>query len=178
MTVFKAFHPQNETLGSAVLAIIAAIDYRDISSILQQYGLRDIQPDGWYSQQTELDIMKAIMGKGGMMDMVSIGMKIPDVVEYPMQIKTVKEALTMLDAGYQHSHRGENIGHFKFEETSENSLRMEAHTPYPSDFDYGLFYRLVQKFRPLPGRPIKVVHLDTPNNRKKGGDTCYFDISW
>lgn len=184
MAVYKAFHPDNETLGIAILAMIKALDYRDISAVLVKDGfpadVEQIQPDAWYPMQQELDVMRDVAATGGMVDLVTIGMKIPDMVEYPVEITTITEALTMLNAGYQHNHRGTNVGSFSYamENPDDTKLRMTAHTPYPSDLEYGIIYRLVQKFRPSTSQQITVKHINTPDNRKNGGDSCQYDVQW
>lgn len=178
MAVFEAFHPNNETLGIAILAILEALDYTDIERILAQHGLAQIQPDAWYPQQSELNVMKQVLAEHGDASLIEMGKKIPDMVEYPLEINSIGAAFTFLNAGYAHNHRGKNIGYFRWKPTTNTSGVLEAHNPYPSDLDYGVVYRLVEIHRPTSSDTFAVKHLATAKNRKNGGDTCFYEIEW
>jgi len=178
MAVFQAFHPNNETLGAAIMAMIEALDYHGIDTLLTERGIDKIEFETWYPQQIELDIMKHTAEKGGMMDMIAVGMKIPDIVEYPMEIKTVIDALTMLDAGYQHNHRGEITGSFSYELIDTNHVQMTTHLPYPPELVYGILYRLVQKYRPNMNAPFSVQYVDHDHDIRFGGEYGLYDVKW
>ncbi|MEL6271381.1 MAG: hypothetical protein AAFR22_16355 [Chloroflexota bacterium] len=172
MTEFVAFHPDNETLGIAIMATVKATQYRGIEEFLKKHNLENIKPDAWYPQQAELNLLKDI---NNMMDFVAIGMKIPDMVEYGVEVKTIADALTLLDAGYQHNHLEKDPGGFAYQWTGERSLRLTAvKNPYPKDLVYGILYRLVQKYRPADSGVFAVLR-DVDASDK---DTYSFSISW
>jgi len=175
MTEFVAFHPENESLGAAFLGLIEVMQYRGVDALLKKHGLPEIQPDQWYPQQKELDLLRDI---NLTMDFVAIGMKIPDHVEYGVEVKTLEDALTLLDAGYKHNHRGPDVGGFEHKWLGKRSIQMICHTPYPSDLDYGIIYRLVQKYHPGDVAVFTVLRELSAPNRKYGGDSCTFNISW
>jgi hypothetical protein len=175
MAEFVAFHPDNETLGQAFMGIIHVLQGRGIEDLLQKHGLTNIHPEKWYPQQKELDMLRDI---GLLMDFVAIGMKIPDLVEYGVEVKTIADAFLLLDAGYQHNHRGPEVGGFQAEWTGKRSMRIVCHNPYPSDLDYGIIYRLVQKFHPAAAASFSVLRDPAAPNRKLGDETDTFNIAW
>lgn len=181
MAQFVAFHPDNETRGQAVMATLATLEHLPaLQGLAKKHGLAQVQPDQWYPQQAELDLMRDVyLTNEGMFDIVQIGMRIPDMVGYGVEINTVSEALTLLDQGYKHNHRGVDVGSFSFAWQGERKLRLTAHTPYPSDLEFGVIFRLVQKYRPQDSTQL-FVELDDrlPNRRRGDGDRCVFDIAW
>ncbi|MEM6281302.1 MAG: hypothetical protein AAF787_03840 [Chloroflexota bacterium] len=175
MAEFEAFHPENQTLGRAIMVTIEATQYRNIDPLLAKHGLAKLEPENWYSQPADLALLEDI---NNTMDFVAIGMKIPDRVEYGVPVKTVGDALTLLDNGYRHNHRGPDVGGFHTTWTGDRSLQIVCHTPYPSDLEYGIIYRLVQKYRPVDSGLFSVMRTPDTPNRKLGADTCTFDVSW
>ncbi|MEL6271380.1 MAG: hypothetical protein AAFR22_16350, partial [Chloroflexota bacterium] len=84
----------------------------------------------------------------------------------------------LLDAGYKHNHRGPDIGGFHVEWAGKRVIQIVCHTPYPSDLEYGILYRLLQKFHPLDTGVYSVLRVPDTPNRKLGDDTCTFSVSW
>lgn len=175
MAEYVAFDPEVEIKGSAVLVVMEAIGDQSIP-IMEKHGLANIKEDEWYSQQTYLDAFREL-AEIGFLTLVSVGMKIPDVADFP-PIESVEEALQLLDVAYHMNHRGGDIGEYRLEEIHENSAVMICQNPYPSDFDYGIIYRLVQKYRPSNSKNLTVTRLDDPPNRQQGGDACTYVIEW
>jgi hypothetical protein len=177
MAEYQTFHPENQALGSAILAAMAALDAEHVKKVMQSNGLEEVDPATWYSQDLELNILKSI-NTGNFLDLVSVGMKIPEIAAFPPNIQDVHVALGLLDMAYHMNVRGPNVGEYTYEKLGERSAKITAHNPYPSDFDYGLIYALVKRFRPADSQAISVKRDETKPNRKKGGDSCEFTISW
>ena len=55
---------------------------------------------------------------------------------------------------------------------------MVCENPYPSDFDYGIIYRIVQKFRGPDSDELLVMLDDSKPTRKNGADSCTYLIRW
>ena len=176
MAEYIAFDPNAEVIGQGVVAMVAALGDSAVL-IFAKHGLADIDPDAWYPMQSNLDAFREV-SKGDFFNMVAVGMKTPDVALFPPEIDTVEKALTLLGQAYQMNHRGGEIGEYTFTKTGERSGEMVCRNPYPSDFDYGLIYRLVQKFRPTDGEGFKVVRDDSIPNRTTGADACLYRITW
>ena len=124
-----------------------------------------------------LDAYKEIDGLN-LLNLVAVGMSVPDNAEFPPDIQTVEDALASLNVAYQMNHRGGDIGEYRYESTGERSGKMICRNPYPSDFDYGLIYRLIQKFRTASDGHI-LVKLDTDApSRKNGHESCTYLLEW
>lgn len=177
MAEYKCFHPSNEAKGSAILAAMAALDPAQVKKVMAENGLETVDAETWYSQELELKILKSI-NTGNFLDLVSVGMKIPEIAMFPPNIQDVHGALGLLDMAYHMNVRGEDVGEYSYEKTGERSAKITARNPYPSDFDYGLIYALVKRFRPADSKAISVKRDETIPNRKKGADSCVFHISW
>lgn len=177
MTQYVAFDEQNETLGRALLSTLEAIGQKEVQPFLEKYNINPVDPDRWYNLQTTLDLIQEV-GSLEYFNLVSIGMRIPDIAEFPPDITTIDQALNLLDVAYQMNHRGGDFGSYKFEQTGERAGRMICNNPYPSDMDYGIIYGLMQKFKPEDSEFI-LVELDTTQpNRKTGDDTCIYNLEW
>jgi hypothetical protein len=176
MAEFISFDPGVEVLGRVVLSTFAAPD-EQTEPVLGEYGLREADPESWYPLQALLDVLQELAERGHF-NMISIGMTIPDVAKFPTKIDTVEDALVMLGEAYQMNHRGGAIGEYVFKKTGEQTGEMLCRNPYPSDFDYGLIYRLIQKYRPDDSAKFRVARDDSLSNRTNGGDACIYHISW
>jgi hypothetical protein len=179
MAEYVALSPDVEVLGQSALAVIHAINTIGAKGIdiLKKYNMYPIEPDRWYNQQDYLNVYEEINDLN-LMNMVAIGMRVPDEAEFPPDIQTVEDALKLLDVAYKMNHRGGDIGEYAYERTGERSAKLVCRNPYPSDFDYGLIYRLVQKYRPDDSEVI-LVELDfNAPSRKDGADSCTYRVQW
>ncbi|MBI5929632.1 MAG: hypothetical protein HY862_10010 [Chloroflexi bacterium] len=177
MTQFIALDPNVEVSGAVILAAIAHLK-TDVVPLLDKYGIFDVRPDKWYPLQAFLDVLKAIndgwqLGSSTV-DLMSIGMQIPDNALWPPEVTSVEAALNSIDVAYHINHRGGEIGHYQIETTEPHHIRMVCDNPYPSDFDYGIIYRTVKKFSPK-GQIFQVQRADSPS-RLKGDEVCVYDI--
>lgn len=176
MAQFVAFAPEVEVKGISILGIIETMG-EEVIPIFEKHNLSLIDPDEWYNQQEYLNAYREI-SELNFMNLVAIGMKIPDHAAWPPNVKTVHDALASVNVAYQMNHRGGEIGSYDYTAVSENEGVMVCRNPYPSDFDYGLIYRIVQKFRTKEDNTI-VVKRDTKlPNRLTGADSCTYHITW
>jgi hypothetical protein len=178
MAQFIAFDPKVEAIGQAVMASLAGMG-EAAKPFLKAHGLDDIQLAQWYLQQNWLDFLKDLADKkiNAMPDMVSIGLKIPENALFPPEINSIPTALTALDVAYHMNHRNGEIGHYRAEVIGDSAIDMVCENPYPCDFDYGIIYGMVRRFRPT-GVPFTVRHDDEAPCRKKGGDSCTYHVTW
>jgi hypothetical protein len=174
MAQFVAFDPNVEVLGRVIMSAVAGLG-KGALEVLRVHGLGDPQPDQWYSQQAFLDTLKAL-SEDGLLNLVAVGMKIPENAEWPPDIDSLEAALASIDEAYHLNHRGGEIGHYLYQKVGERHARLTCTNPYPSDFDYGLIYATTRLYSP-PGTRFYVVRADSPC-RLKGDDTCLYDVTW
>ncbi len=175
MAEFVCFDSNVEAVGQGIMVIVAALGDKALPT-LAKYELDDLDPEGWYPQQPFLDAFREL-SQQGFFNMVACGMKVPDVAAFP-PMETVEEALSLVGQAYQMNHRGGDIGEYTLKEIGDRKAEMYCRNPYPSDFDYGIIYRLVQKYRPEDSKGFKVVRDEEVPNRKTGADACTYYIEW
>ncbi|MEL6270695.1 MAG: hypothetical protein AAFU54_20075 [Chloroflexota bacterium] len=176
MAEYIAFDKNVEVSGESIQSISKALGEVAVP-ILRKHGLYPIDHTQWYSQQTQLNVYREISDLN-LLNMVAIGIQVPDTAGFPPGIETVHDALKLLNDAYQMHHRGGDFGDYRYEHVNNRQARMICRNPYPSDLDYGIIYRLVQKFQPA-GTYGFYVELDTSApSRRHGGDSCTYLITW
>ena len=179
MAQFKAFAPDVEINGAAVLAVIQAMGTfrQTASNILGEHGIVGPEEGEWYSQQAWLDTFQEIAETMGDITLRIIGEKIPDVALWPPHVDTVGKAMASIDVAYHMNHRGGDIGHYAFEQLGERSGKMVCCNPYPCDFDMGIIESTASKFAAEGVDPI-VKHDSSQCCRKEGADACTYLVTW
>ena len=176
MNQFKALDSNVEVLGQSIMSVVNSLGDA-ATPILKKHGIHPLESDGWYNQQDWLNAF-ADFEKSNFMNLVAIGMKVPDNAVWPDHVRTVHDALESINIAYGMNHRGGEIGGYRYERTGDRSGTMICENPYPSDFDYGIMYRILQKFRGTESDTILVRLDDSKPTRKKGGDSCTFLMEW
>jgi hypothetical protein len=179
MAIFKAYDSKVEVNGETVLSVVDGLGKFKVDGVklLQDFGIVDPKPGKWYSQQAWLDAFKRIAEKIGPNILFQIGVRIPENAKFPPQINSIETALAAIDMAYHMNHRNGEIGRYSFEKAGENSGKMICPNPYPCDFDKGIITSMARKFAPANTLPI-VIHDDTAECRKKGGESCTYLIRW
>lgn len=177
MAEYVAFDSNVEVLGAVLLTFFSSAG-ESIRPVAEKHGLVAVEPRGWYPQQFVLDLYREIAHyPGGMFDLVSIGMGIPEQAAFPSGINSIESALLSLDVAYHMNHRGGDIGYYRATPVGPAHMLMECRNPYPSDFDYGVLYGLVRRFR-SHGVPFTVQRDDSLPSRKHGADVCTYHVTW
>jgi hypothetical protein len=179
MAQFKAFAPEVEINGVAVLSVIKAMGTfrQTASNILGEHGIVAPEEGAWYSQQAWLDTFKEIAETMGDITLRMIGEKIPEVALWPPDIDTVGKALASIDVAYHMNHRGGRIGHYTLEEVGKRSGKMVCENPYPCDLDMGIIESTASRFAAEGVQPT-VKHDRSQCCRKEGGDACTYLVTW
>jgi hypothetical protein len=179
MAQFKAFSPDVEVNGAAILSVLEGCPAKTMGiMILASNGIDDPKPGHWYSQQAWLNAFKEISDKIGASTLFSIGQKIPENALFPPGLNSLIGALGSIDVAYHMNHQGGEIGHYKFVKIGEKSAKMVCNNPYPCDFDLGIITAMSKRFKPEKAMFVDVKHDDTCSCRKKGDDSCTYAITW
>ncbi len=193
MTQFKAFDPEIEVSGVAILSVIKGFGiFEKIGAeILAKHGLKNINPLKWYSQQNWLNAVLEIFETIGSGILFEIGKSIPNAAFWPSNIEHFVDALKSIDIAYHINHRKsrellynvktgemkEGIGHYKVENIKKNSLEVVCDNPYPCDFDMGIITGVAEKYKPPYMKFVKVKH-SAAGCRKYGNLACIYIVSW
>jgi len=177
MAQFIAFDPNVEVNGTTILSVTAGMG-EVAYPVLVANGLRNVARDEWYPQQAWLNVFKEIARvDGNLLDLVSIGMAIPQNAIFPQEIDSIESALRSIDVAYHMNHRGGEIGHYHVQVVSDKQIDMVCENPYPCDFDYGIIYSMSRRFCP-PSMYARVYHDESSPCRKHGGDSCTYHVIW
>lgn len=177
MAQFIAFAPNVEINGTTVMSITAAMG-STAKPILAAHGLGRIKPDEWYPQQDWLDAFREIAQlPSNIVDLVNIGMQIPQNAIFPSGIDSIQAALQSIDVAYHMNHRGGEIGSYQAVIIDDNQIDLICENPYPCHFDYGIIYGMSRRFCPKD-MLVKVEHDDYAPCRRNGASSCTYHVIW
>lgn len=179
MAQFKAYEPGVEVVGDAVLAFVNAMGpFKGIAlGILKDNGISDPQTHLWYSQQAWLDAFRTIAREVGPNTLYQIGRQIPIQGRYPPGQQTIEEVFEQLDTAYKQSHRGGEVGFYRYDPLGLRTGRVVCFTPYPCDFDRGLIHSLAERFAPSDAL-LDVRHVRPGPCKEEGAEHCDYQVSW
>lgn len=109
MAEYVALDPNAEVLGITINATLSSMG--DPIEILKKYDLYPIVNDVWYNQQKWLNAFKEL-AQTNFLNLVAIGMKIPDLAAWPPNVVTVHDALASIGMAYPMNHRNGEIGSY------------------------------------------------------------------
>ena len=174
MAEFIAFDPNSEVRGLGLLLAIYELG-NEARAVLTNHGFTSIDLDKWYPLQPLLNAFQDLSQMGSF-NMVSFGMQIPDVLTFPPIGTPLDVILQGMNHNYLANHRGD-CGEHIYKKTGTREATITSRNPYPSDFDYGVLYRTVQKYRPTTSREFSVIRAKSPC-RKYGDDRCIYTLKW
>jgi len=175
----EASSPKTEVLGEIVCSFVDTMKaFKGLArEILVANGIRDPKPYLWYRQESWRLSLNEIAERIGPNTLFQIARQIPSGAEIPPELDTLEKAFQSLDAAYQGTHRGGDVGHYRVVESAEKSLKVECTTPYPCDFDRGIVAGLAQRFE--GDNPLLDVHHETDVRcKKQGAGSCVFSVHW
>ncbi len=136
----------SQVRGANLLSYFMSIKDDKSTAILKQYGLDNLDPDEWYSMAKANGCLEVI-AEQSMVNLVTWGMEVgrflaSQVPEGVPMIAVVED----IENTYQEGHRGDEIGKIEIlTKQSDNGVVVEvqAGSPYPDDFEFGIFYSIV-----------------------------------
>jgi hypothetical protein len=187
MAQFVAYNKDAEVNGATIMSLIKGMAGFEASAqkILEKYGIRNVNENDWYPQQSWLNAFKEISEKIGAQTLITIGTKIIESAQWPPDVKNVEQALASVDIAYHMNHRvnskvlfdpktgvmQEGIGHYYFEKISNNEYHMTCDNPYPCDFDKGIIKGVVTRFKTATAK-VEFFENSKVVCRKTGGNKC------
>lgn len=171
-----------ETQGSCVMSFLLAFpNHKEIFlSILERNRIKDVKHNSWHPTSSVLGAFEEITNSFSEFFLFEIGKCLPKTVKFPEKISCLESALRSINLAYHMNHRHGNPGYYKLLTFNKDSrvATFECHNPYPSEFDRGIIYKIVERFKPKDSKEISVTFDDTIEGRKLGGDSCFYKISW
>jgi hypothetical protein len=196
---FKPFEAGIEVSGESLGAIVegfkkyptVAIKYLVKYGVLKSQGGRTptVDRSAWYPLEDWLSAYEGIAKEVGPNSLYGIGRGIPENAVFPPHIKDIHSGLASIDVAYHMNHRRkgvvmfnpengemiEGIGHYGYKAiANENRVVCVCENPYPCDFDRGIISAMASRFEPA----AKTVHDNDAECRKKGGESCTYNVWW
>jgi hypothetical protein len=182
MAQFVPFASGVEVNGQTILSFVNAMpQYKEVVlGILEKNKLKDINPEGWYSQKYWLNAFKEVSEVYGQNTLFAIGKAIPESAKFPPEIRDLRSALDLINVAYHMNHRGGEIGYYKLTAFDDKNMKaeMECKNPYPSEFDRGIITAMARKFKPRESLLVSVELDNAKPSRMKGADSCTYKIKW
>jgi hypothetical protein len=182
MSQFEPFDDGVEARGRVIIAIEEGLtrfreEYRSrVRRVLAEKGIDDPDPDDWYAQDAELDVLRTIAAELEPHLLGRLGEQIPDVARWPSGITGVPAGLDAIDEAYNRNHRGGEIGHYRFEKVEDGRGRVECWNPYPCPFDRGLIRAVAKRYSSVES--FVFVEERSGACRREGADRCTYVVHW
>jgi hypothetical protein len=166
------YDPKLEVNGAYLLGIINSINEENIKPFREHHQLMEIDPNQWYPASQVVAFYNDIANApGGMFDLVAIGINVTMKVEYPPQVKTLQDAISIAPQMHYAAWRGGSPGELDVQMVSDRHVHFAFHDlPLPADLVYGLCFGMVKRFLP-PGTHFRVVQNIEENS-------YIYDLSW
>lgn len=170
------YMPDATVSGGNILSMLAAMGpfRKRGEQILQEHGINEVSPEGWYPLTAYVLSLRAIGEKMGPNTLFQIGRQIPHHVPLPPGLDTFEKVLASFGIAFDMNHRGVKPGTITFELKNPRAATITTGTPYPCDFDRGViagFFQHLLRLRPqveaVAGEPCKA----------KGGETCTYAVT-
>jgi len=149
--------------------------------------------DSWIPFAIGVDIYTEMGVKMGDYNLFATGKAIIDNADFP-PMNGLEDALHAIDIAYHMNHRLdgeimfnpetgeklEGIGRYELLsfDANKREATMIAENPYPSKFDEGIIYGVVEKFCPQDSTEYTVRLDPNAEQRNKGGKSCTYLIRW
>ena len=112
------------------------------------------------------------------MESLDFGKKFSDTVAWSPAVNTIHDALNTLNSLYQTiCSDGVNLS-YHYEKIGDNSAKMDCQTDHPSDFDYGILYGIILKFRDENSSQVVVRRDKMSANGQNGDNACTYYLAW
>ncbi|MEM9955606.1 MAG: hypothetical protein AAF846_28650 [Chloroflexota bacterium] len=146
-----------ELQGMALQLLMASKNLYDFEDLVQKYEYDEVDPEGWYSFQTTLDFLKELTERhNSTQNMVSIGMKLYDVMPLPPEAKTIEDGLHLFNSMNKVVQRGvmPERDWYTVEVIDDTHITFTDTGVYPHDLVYGEVYSVAKRLRPEGKVPV------------------------
>jgi len=178
MKDFTPLHPDTEINGQMMIDFEEAVNSASFLPIMKKHGLDEIKADEWYPIQKWLDVLKEIDTSASFLDLVSIGMRQIENIDWPPELLSLSliDFLQGINEDYQQYYRGTDVGEIKVERLSDTAIIVTLRVPEPDDLWYGNLYAIARKW--LPGATPFILEYDsTITRRDLGGEKTVIKLT-
>ena len=144
-------NPESELQGAALLVLLESQKTFEFQDLVEKYDYNNVKADEWYSYQEAMNFLKDLADRYNRTEnLVSIGLKVFDVLDLPDHVKTIADGLGMMNVMGDLTQRNIDTPHpwYQVEEINELHIKFTDRSPLPHDLIYGEVYSLTRRLRP------------------------------
>lgn len=144
-------NPEAELQGAALLTLTASQNLYNFEDLVKKYEYDKVNADDWYQLDSALQFMFELTERQNTTEnMVSIGMKLFDVMPFPEGVETILDGLHLFNVMNTIVQRNvqPNRDWYGVKSIEDNYIQFTDTGPYPHDLVYGEVYSVVQRLRP------------------------------
>ncbi len=178
--VHYSWDPHVELTGQTVRAFFANLNSDEIRPYLDEYGIHNVDPAGWYSLKDLLEIMNVIaQHEDAGYNFVAIGVSAADLSPLTPEVEHMpfSKFLEIYADIYHSRHRGGDAGRVEVEPVGSHHAALILQVPYPDDVMYGLIYGFARRILP-PGHGFMVYYDENTLHKDDGGAETIIHIEW
>lgn len=165
-----------ESLGQILQVFLISVQLNEYEHILAKHGLTEIDANTWYPLRMVLEIFEEIQkSPNGMQNLVSIGMKVTEVIDFKSQFPTFKEMLVKLNPMEKELHRN-SPGEWIVQQISDNCIEIIDSTVWPHDLEFGVLYGMARLYRDEKRYTVERVAVETDPDT--GDEIGIYHIEW
>lgn len=180
MSKYHTLGPDAQIRGKLLLNMLESKRGAQVRPFLAQHGLANPDPKQWYPLEDIITIFNEISEAGegaASATYVAIAMREMEVAEWPAEITTLEQALSIINDAYRIQYRGKDIGGFWCEKLGYHHYRILFQLPHPNDYVYGLMYGMARRFLPEDSQFVVQFDNDYPHN-DVSGETSAIEVAW
>ncbi len=171
--------PNTEASGAAMIAVLNCARGEQLRPIMDNHGLRNVQPDEWYPISLWMSVIEAItQAHMGAYDLIAIGKEIARNIVLSDDVTTVEQAIIHLPEVYQHNYRKGNVGHYEVQKIKNGHLKVYGYIPFPGDLTLGVLRGLVKRYSQKGKHYTVTIDQTDGANASADSDHFTFDVKW
>ncbi len=150
-TRFQPSSPNAKANGQVLMPYLEVLKGSKLQNLIPTYHLDQLDPNTFYPQQTVCDMQRQMSKEMGLFsgELVSIGIKSIDTIGFPPEVKTLHQALDMLNQIYHAIHQDIPAEEgWIFESLSDSKKKIFFNSPYEPFAAYGYIYAIAKRFKP------------------------------
>ena len=175
MAEFMVYHSESEVSGQVMLDSIQAMG-RAARRVVNKHIIGELDPNGWYPQQTWLDILRDATEEM-QLDLLTVGNRVASNLPMPDGVFSLARLLELVEDNYQTTHRHVDPVHVTATQVGEHEVHIVDNSPYPDEFQYGMIFGLFQRLMPMDANLV-VRYDDSAPTRSHGADATKYIVTW
>jgi hypothetical protein len=144
--------------------------------VVNKHIIGELDPSGWYPQQTWLDILRDA-AEEMQLDLLTVGNRVASSLPMPDCVFSLGRLLELVEDNYQTTHRHTDTVRVTATQIGDREVHIVDNSPYPDEFQYGMIFGLFQRLMPMDAN-LTVRYDESAPTRRDGADTTTYIVTW